>query len=430
MAEYSLDDLHAAGWLFRPSTGASLADALASRDASRVSWAKAVPDGVEFLSYSTVCLVALVLKTIALESTAGSRVDVNHELVVAGVANCLAGGCGGVVANHSASHVGVLRGVRVSNRRAALCVLVLTTCLLVSGWPLMNVLPCFLLGGLLISLGAQLCADWLWAARLRMERGGQLVLLAMVATAVVTTTPSAVFVGLIAAMVIGLLRTSSLPALRYHLTGRAYHPSISRPVHVQAFLKKHGGAIHLLGLEGALREGTIARLLRYLLGKSSALPALTFVILDLELVQYIDPAACPVLCRLLRAMCDRDVRLVFAHLQPSLVAPLVAHAVLRDDWPAGTGRLHATVDAALEWCEDELLLRGSPRGGDGSSPPGDDGDDDDVAPGGGGLSFDRYLPFLRAKLAGLRRCEVAHQPPCSRSRSAALPSSGLPVCGR
>ena len=34
----------------------------------------------------------------------------------------------------------------------------------------------------------------------------------------------------------------------------------------KAFLNKHGGSIHLLGLEGFLFEGTVARLLGYVLG--------------------------------------------------------------------------------------------------------------------------------------------------------------------
>lgn len=56
-------------------------------------------------------------------------------------------------------------------------------------------------------------------------------------------------------------------------------------LHVQAFLHKHGGAIHLLGLEGFIYEGTAAKLLRYLLEIADRHWDMRFVILDLNMVQ-------------------------------------------------------------------------------------------------------------------------------------------------
>ena len=54
---------------------------------------------------------------------------------------------------------------------------------------------------------------------------------------------------------------------------------------MQAFLYKHGAAIHLLGLEGYLFEGTTAKLLRYVLDAAGRSDAMRFVILDLAMVQ-------------------------------------------------------------------------------------------------------------------------------------------------
>lgn len=99
---------------------------------------------------------------------------------------------------------------------------------------------------------------------------------------------------------------------------------------MQTFLHKHGGAVHLLGLEGFLFEGTAAKLLRYVLETAERSPELRFVILDLKLVQGVDPSASELLGRLSRQLLYRQTRLVFANLQPSLVPMCLQHAGIRD----------------------------------------------------------------------------------------------------
>ena len=98
----------------------------------------------------------------------------------------------------------------------------------------MNLLPRFLLGGLLLALGSQMCQDWIIAARSRMDAYGHLVLYAMLAVSLVLGMTQAVFIGLLAAVVTSHLRFSQLNALKYHLTACTYHPQLSRPLHVQA----------------------------------------------------------------------------------------------------------------------------------------------------------------------------------------------------
>lgn len=96
-------------------------------------------------SYSLVCLVALVLKTVAVEAVSGTAIDVDRELRAAGLASVLSGTLGGAVANHSSSYVSQLRrssGCKgLSNNRVGVATLLLTACVLISGPPLMNVLP-------------------------------------------------------------------------------------------------------------------------------------------------------------------------------------------------------------------------------------------------------------------------------------------------
>ncbi|KAL1504372.1 hypothetical protein AB1Y20_010778 [Prymnesium parvum] len=394
-AELSLEDLLDDGWLFPPSRPFTPTNLLQLHDLPHVSGWAIIPDLISFLSYSLICLLTLVHKTIAVEVRAKCAVDVNKELQLAGIANILSGACGGLVASHSASNVSVLRQARSTNRRAAGVTQLLTAGVLLSGWPLMNILPRFVLGGLLMALGAQMCFDWLWRARRRVNLSGVAVLYGMFALALACGLPQAIFAALLAAVLSSHVRMAQLNVLKYHLTARTYHPQISRPLHVQTFLHKHGGAVHLLGLEGFLFEGTAAKLLRYVLETAERSPELRFVILDLKLVQGVDPSASELLGRLSRQLLYRQTRLVFANLQPSLVPMCLQHAGIRDgDTAQGAGKVFPSVDSALEWCEDELLLQGSPEGGTPDSP-GEGGPPATVEARGGGVDTGTSTAKLR-----------------------------------
>ena len=167
-----LDD----GWLFTPSGPLTPTKLLHLHELPRISIREVIPDLVGFLSYSLICILALVHKTIAVESRAKCPLDINRELQLAGIANMLSGGCGGLVASHSATYVAVLRQARIRNRRAAGVTQLATAVALISGWPLMNILPRFLLGGLLMALGESSHARWHLASRPARGRGGRATL--------------------------------------------------------------------------------------------------------------------------------------------------------------------------------------------------------------------------------------------------------------
>ena len=290
---------------------------------------------------------------------------------------------GGSLANHSALYVGPLRRAGITDRRVAAVTMVATALLLASGLPLMDVMPRFVLAGLLLSLGAQMCIDWVWSSRTRMDAAGVATLWSMILTMCVAGTTNSIFLGLLAAVGSSHLRIARLNALRYHRTARSLHAPVSRSAHARKMLTHHGKAIHLVGLEGFLFEGSTTRLLRYVLARTRRTPGeMRFLILDLVLCQGCDPSACALLGRATRMLCDRSVQLVLASPPPALVPMLVAHHVLSDDALASAGAVHpddaptpafargpaghgravhfGTLDAALEWCEDEMLSIGSP----------------------------------------------------------------------
>ena len=385
--ETSEHDLVTGGWLF-PRSGHNhpLVDMWRARDVTTVYWRAAVPDTVATALRMLISLTALVLKVIAVEAAAGVPIDVDAELRTAGLANLAVGVLGGSLANHSALYVVPLRRAGVADRRVAGVTMGITLLVLASGLPLMDLMPRFVLAGLLLALGVQMCHDWVWASRRRMDVVGSATLWSMIVTMLSAGSTNALFVGLLAAVGSSHLRMSRLNALKYHRTGVSVHASVSRAPHARKRLQVQGKAIHLLGLEGFLFEGSTTRLLRYVLAEIRRSPGtMRFLVLDMAFCQGCDPSACALLGRAARMLSERRVQLVLANPQPSLLPTLVAHSVLPDNAlapassvlfdasPALGGSLalgranhFETLDRALEWCEDEVIMTGSPPSADSS----------------------------------------------------------------
>lgn len=360
--EASMDDLKTRGWVFPPHDGLPLEALWTSRDFSAVYWAALVPhDPLGYAAASLVCSVFAMLKNLEIEARSGLVVEVNHELSLAGLANVLCGALGGVTANHASSYISVLRNARISSRRVPTISALLTVCVLLSGFPVANFIPRFLLGGLLMAMGGRMALEWTWGARDRLDASGKCIVGAILLTGLSGRT-AAIGLGLVAAAVTSHLRVSRLNALKYHVTARSYHPQASRPLAVQAFLAENGAAIHLIGLEGFLYEGVAARLLRYVESVAERQPWLRFVILDLHAVEGAEPSARALLGKLRGGMARRQVQLLMADVQPELLPTLFAHAALAPADETSLFPTFSTVDAALEWCEDALMLHGSPYG--------------------------------------------------------------------
>ena len=95
-------------------------------------------------------------------------------------------------------------------------------------YPVGNIMPTFIFGGLLLALGAGMMLDWAWAARHRMDSSGFGALCSMLLTSAIAGPTQAVFLALLIAVGSSHLRAARLNTLKYHLTGRSYHPPTSR----------------------------------------------------------------------------------------------------------------------------------------------------------------------------------------------------------
>ncbi len=126
----------------------------------------------------------------------------------------------------------------------------------------------------------------------------------------------------------------------------------------RAVLAQEGKKVAVLEVQGALFFGSTEQLLRRL----TQLAADTrYVIVDFKRVHLAETSARKLIARAARSMADGETELVFSAIAADgPLAPLIRMLAPHDD--DGSVRIFRDTDAALEWCEDQLLAN-SQQGG-------------------------------------------------------------------
>jgi glutaminase len=112
-----------------------------------------------------------------------------------------------------------------------------------------------------------------------------------------------------------------------------------------SILARKGRNIRVYELQGDLFFAAMEQMLRR---STAEMAALEYLILDFKRVGHVDECARELLGQMIRALAESGKTLVFAYLPPVLIAALGAGGADEHFFP--------DTDAALEWCENRLIL--------------------------------------------------------------------------
>ena len=130
----------------------------------------------------TILTISLVLRITATDEATGDQIDLDRELLLTGGTNLAIACVGGLHSSHSPGLVQLCKDSAGSDPAlvGALQALLLGV-IWSSGYPLTNLLPRFLLGGVLMSLGLMMTIEWAWVVpRTRMSGTSHLMVVVMV----------------------------------------------------------------------------------------------------------------------------------------------------------------------------------------------------------------------------------------------------------
>ena len=164
---------------------------------------------------------------------------------------------------------------------------------LMTGIPLLAFYPKPILGGLLFFMGFSFLVEWVIGGWSRLPRADYAVVLLILAVTGLTDFIVGVGVGVMAMIVLFVLRYSRINVVQHTLTGVETKSTVERFTHHRRELQELGKHIHILKLQGYIFFGTANDLLEQIQArvKDNEQPLLRYLILDFRRVTGLDSSA-------------------------------------------------------------------------------------------------------------------------------------------
>ncbi|HEX9029074.1 MAG TPA: SulP family inorganic anion transporter, partial [Anaerolineales bacterium] len=217
------------GWLLGPFPSGSLWQfPLNFAMQGQVNWPALLSQWPSLATIAVVSVVALLLNASGLELIIKRDIDLNRELITAGVANLAGGLAGGTVGYHAISLSGLSHSVSGGKRLSGLLVAVLMGVLAVAGPSLFGYVPRMVLAGLLVFLGLGLLVEWVYRAWFHFPRIDFLILLTILIVIALRGFLEGVGVGLVLAIILFVVSYSRIPLSRFAVSGKTYRSRVQR----------------------------------------------------------------------------------------------------------------------------------------------------------------------------------------------------------
>ena len=350
LAGLSLAEAQAAGWVFLPTPKVALT--LPWAEIGHYPWRIFADLSGDLVAVIFVAASTTLFNTTGIEVATQRDANLERELNVTGLANMLSGAFGGYTGCVSVSRTVLAFNTGARGRLAGLTASAIALLMLAQAQALLGYTPKFVLGGLLIYLGADMLHRWIVESRKRLTVTEYLSLLAIIVIIVQWGFLPGVLIGLIIGCATFALSASRIDSIKFHFDGSEYRSSLDRSRDDQAVLSAHGGAIQGLNLQSYLFFGSANRLSQHVKTLLQRHPECRYLLFDFKLVTGIDSSAAYSFTQIKRAADERGVQLVLVHLAASAEKALRSSGFL-----AGDVRVVPELDRALEWCENEIIAQ-------------------------------------------------------------------------
>ncbi|QQO14639.1 SLC26A/SulP transporter family protein [Bradyrhizobium diazoefficiens] len=346
----SLTEARALGWTFQPPPQAAFMVPWHVDGLIHYPWF-AVPDLLgNLVAVIFVTASSTLFNTTGIEVAVHREANLERELNVTGTANMLTGVLGGYAGCISVSRSVLNFSSGGRGRLSGLTVAALSLLMLAVAPELLGFIPKFVLGGLLLYLGADQLHKWIIESRKRLSKLEYLSLIAIIAIIVVWGFVPGILIGVIIGCATFAFSAARVESIKYSFDGSEYRSSLDRSRDDQEVLLAHGGKIQGLNLQSYLFFGSANRLYQHVKQLLQERPECRYLLFDFKLVTGVDSSAAYSFAQIKRSAADLGVELILVHLSAA------AEKVLRSSDFVGEGVvIIPELDHALEWCENELI---------------------------------------------------------------------------
>jgi SulP family sulfate permease len=350
LAGITTTDAQALGWTFRPPPQVSLMLPWSVHALEQYPWGELPDLAGNLIAVVFVTASSTLFNTTGIEVAVGREADLERELNTTGVANILSGAFGGYTGCISVSRTVLNFNAGGSGRLSGLTAAAISAMMLLIAPPLLGYMPKFVLGGLLIYLGADMLHRWIVQSRRRLSILEYLSLLAIIVIILKWGFVAGILIGVVIGCTTFALSASRIDSIKFSFDGSEYRSSLDRSRDDQALLSAHGGKIQGLNLQSYLFFGSANKLYQHVKAMLTDHPECRFLLFDFKLVTGIDSSAAYSFAQIKRAANERGIKLVLVHLSSA------TEKVLRSsEFISKEVSVVPELDHALEWCENEII---------------------------------------------------------------------------
>lgn len=341
------------GWLIGPFPRGNMWQPYLFSAVAQADFGLILAEAQNFGIIIILATVAFLLNTTGIELVVNQDIDFNEELRSVGLFNILMGLSGSAIGFVTTGFTSLAHRLGGSHRLATLIVGLLTAFATIVGAGLLELIPKFVIGGLIFFIGLSFMAEWLVDGRhqvSKLEYG--LIWLIVIFIAQIGFLDG-ILLGLVAAVVLFAFEYSRVDILRHSQPGNNYRSNVWRPRLHQQLLTQKSYWIHIIRIQGYIFFGTADSLLNQIQAvlEDADNQSLRFILLDFESVSGLDASATHSLAKLKDYIRDRKRTLLATGLSPKLQRKLAHTGFVADD------DLHLFDDLkeGVAWCEEKML---------------------------------------------------------------------------
>ena len=362
LAGVSSAEAQAAGWTFQPPPSVTFMLPWSVDGLSHYPWQVLAELSGTLVAVIFVTASCTLFNTTGIEVATNREANLERELNVTGIANMLSGALGGYTGCVSISRSVLNFNSGGTGPLAGLTVAAISLLMLVFAPTLLGYMPKFVLGGLLIYLGADQLHKWIVQSRRRLSVTEYLSLLAIIVIIVQWGFIAGILIGVVIGCATFALSASRIDSIKFSFDGFEYRSSLDRSREELTVLAAHGGSVQGLNLQSYLFFGSANRLYQHVKALLTRHPECRFLVFDFKLVTGIDSSAAYSFAQIKRTAHDRGIRLVLVNLQATAEKTLRSSEFISDEVS-----IMPELDHALEWCENEIIAQHEGRGGEEAS---------------------------------------------------------------
>ncbi len=301
-----------------------------------------------------VSVIALLLNANGLELIIKKDVNLNRELITAGIGNLAAGLGGGIVGYHAISLSSLNHTASGGKRLVGLFTALLVGITVFLGAGYLSYAPKMVLGALLVFLGLSFLYDWVYQAWFKFPKSEFVIILTILLVIAFRGFLEGIALGLVMAIILFVVNYSQVKVVKQTLYGTTYRSRVTRSRSQWEILTARGDELCIFKLQGFIFFGTAISLfeqVRDLTRRTDSRP-MRFAVLDFAQVTGLDSTALLSFNKLLDLAQEKSFTLVLTGLTGR-----ASEQFEKGGFQAQMEalQLFADLDHGIEWCENQIL---------------------------------------------------------------------------